>query len=68
MYGSSSYYGGTDVLSLLFSAGGAWVALSFVAFVAAIVCAVLLYKKFVSGSDTPRFNGKKHDFGPFFEV
>lgn len=65
MYGSSSYCGGTDVLSLLFSAGGAWVALSFVAFVAAIVCAVLLYKKFVSGSDTPRFNGKKHDFGPF---
>lgn len=66
MYSSSPSYGGTDVLSLLFSAGGAWAALSFVAFVAAIVCAVLLYRKYVSAPGTPRTApGAKRDFGPF---
>ena len=66
MYGSpSSYYGGTDVISLLFSAGAAWVTLSFIAFVAAIVCAVLLYRKYVSTHEAHRPTGAKHDFGPF---
>ena len=38
MYGYSSY--GPDLFSLLGFAGGIWVSLTFIAFVAAIVCTV----------------------------
>lgn len=65
MYGSS-YYGGGDIFSLLYFAGSAWAALSFVAFVAAVVCTVLLYRKYVSSSPQVAKRNGKHDFGPFF--
>lgn len=64
MYGSS-YYGGSDVLSLLAAAGGVWLTLSFIAFVAAIVCTVLIYRKFVSSQEHRGNSLGKHDFGPF---
>lgn len=64
MYGSS-YYGGSDVVSLLAAAGGVWVTLSFVAFIAAIVCTVLIYRKFVSSQEHVGASMGKHDFGPF---
>lgn len=64
MYGSS-YYGGSDVFSLLAAAGGVWVALSFLAFIASIVCTVLIYKRFVSSQGHQSSSASKHDFGPF---
>lgn len=64
MYGSS-YSSGSDFFSLIFAAGGAWVALSFIAFIAAIVCTVLLYKKYVAEAKTHQVAVSKRDFGPF---
>ena len=49
MYGYSSY--GSDLFTLLGFAGGIWLSLTFIAFVAAIVCTVLLYRKYVSSFD-----------------
>ena len=49
MNGYSSY--GSDLFSLLGFAGGIWLSLTFIAFVAAIVCTVLLYRKYVSSFD-----------------
>lgn len=63
MYGYSSY--GPDLFSLLGFAGGIWVSLTFIAFVAAIVCTVLLYRKYVSSFDKSQLKNAKHDFGPF---
>ena len=63
MYGYSSY--GSDLFSLLGFAGGIWLSLTFVAFVAAIVCTVLLYRKYVSSFDKNQLKNAKHDFGPF---
>lgn len=61
MYGYSSY--GPDLFSLLGFAGGIWVSLTFIAFVAAIVCTVLLYRKYVSSFDKSQLKNAKHDFG-----
>ena len=63
MYGYSSY--GSDLFSLLGFAGGIWLSLTFIAFVAAIVCTVLLYRKYVSSFDKNQLKNAKHDFGPF---
>ena len=63
MYGYSSY--GPDLFSLLGFAGGIWLSLTFIAFIAAIVCTVLLYKKYVSSFDKNQLKNAKHDFGPF---
>ena len=60
MYGYSSY--GSDLFSLLGFAGGIWLSLTFIAFVAAIV---LLYRKYVSSFDKNQLKNAKHDFGPF---
>lgn len=63
MYGYSSY--GPDLFSLLGFAGGIWLSLTFIAFIAAIVCTVLLYRKYVSSFDNNQLKNAKHDFGPF---
>lgn len=63
MYGYSSY--GPDLFSLLGFAGGIWLSLTFIAFVAAIVCTVLLYRKYVYSFDKAQLKSAKHDFGPF---
>lgn len=63
MYGYSSY--GSDLFSLLGFAGGIWLSLTFIAFVAAIVYTVLLYRKYVSSFDKNQLKNAKHDFGPF---
>lgn len=63
MYGYSSY--GSDLFSLLGFAGGIWLSLTFIAFVAAIVCTVLLYRKYVYSFDKAQLKSAKHDFGPF---
>ena len=43
MYGYSSY--GSDLFSLLGFAGGIWPSLTFIAFVAAIVCTVFVVQE-----------------------
>lgn len=63
MYGYSSY--GFDLFSLLGFAGGIWLSLTFIAFVAAIVCTVLLYRKYVYSFDKAQLKSAKRDFGPF---
>lgn len=65
MLGGSSYRGGSDIFSLLSISGGIWVSLTFIAFIAAIVCTVLIYKKYVSEPAVNKAPGSKHDFGPF---
>ncbi len=58
MFGSS-YSGG-------FAMFGVVVLLIFVAFVAAIVVTVMLYKKYISAGKAVRAGGLKRDWGPFF--
>lgn len=65
MLGGSSYRGGSDIFSLLSISGGIWLSLTFIAFIAAIVCTVLIYKKYVSEPVVNKAPGSKHDFGPF---
>lgn len=65
MLGSSSYRSDTDIFGLLSLSGGIWISLTFVAFIAAIVCTVLIYKKYVSEDKVNPKAGLKHDFGPF---
>lgn len=57
-------YGGNSAFNALALSGGALAFLSFIGFIASIVCTVLLYRKFVStGKATPL--GLKKDWGPF---
>lgn len=45
---------------------GTGLVLGFIAFVAAIVVTVLLYRKFISTDNIHKVPGVKHDWGPFF--
>lgn len=65
MFGVTSSRSGSDIFSLLSLSGGIWLSLTLVAFIAAIVCTVLLYRKYVSEPGASKVPGAKHDFGPF---
>ena len=45
---------------------GTGLVLGFIAFVAAIVVTVLLYRKFIASANVHILPGVKHDWGPFF--
>ena len=45
---------------------GTGLVLGFIAFVAAIVVTVLLYRKFIASANVHKLPGVKHDWGPFF--
>lgn len=63
MFGSSSSSSGMYALAY---AGASIFVLGFIAFVAAIVVTVLLYKKYVSTGQPVKVPGAKRDWGPFF--
>ncbi len=65
MFGVTSSRSGSDIFSLLSLSGGIWLSLTLAAFIAAIVCTVLLYRKYVSEPGASKVPGAKHDFGPF---
>lgn len=62
----NTYSYGTSGLDTLVYAGAAGMVLGFIAFIAAIVVTVLLYKKYVSTGQPAKVPGMKRDWGPFF--